>query len=35
MMVLKWILLLVCVALTLWPLLARRRDHNGEGGKQS
>lgn len=33
MMYLKWILLLVCVALTLWPLLAGGRD--SEEGRQS
>lgn len=26
MMYLKWILLVVCVALALWPLLARHED---------
>ncbi len=35
MMYLKWILLLVCVALTLWPLLARRQDHDGKEGERS
>ena len=35
MMYLKWILLLVCVALTLWPLLAGRPDHQGGKGEQS
>ena len=35
MMYLKWILLLVCVALTLWPLLTRRQDHDGGEGERS
>jgi hypothetical protein len=35
MMYLKWILLLVCVALTLWPLLAKRQDDGGREGEQS
>ena len=33
MMYLKWVLLFVCVALTLWPLLARRQDATGKEGK--
>jgi len=33
MMYLKWVLLLVCVALALWPLLARRDDSTGKEGK--
>ncbi len=33
MMHLKWVLLLVCVALVLWPLLARRDDSAGKEGK--
>jgi hypothetical protein len=33
MMYLKWVLLLVCVALALWPLLARREDAGGKEGK--
>ena len=35
MMYLKWILLLVCVALTLWPLLAKRRDSGSREGRLS
>ena len=35
MMYLKWILLLVCVALALWPLLARREDPDGKEGKDA
>jgi len=35
MMYLKWILLLVCVALTLGPLLAGRRDRESKGGERS
>jgi hypothetical protein len=35
MMYLKWILLLVCVALTLWPLLAGGRERDREEGRQS
>ena len=36
MMYLKWILLLVCVALTLWPLLARTLETiSGGKGEQS
>jgi hypothetical protein len=34
MMYLKWILLFVCVALAVWPLLAKREDHGGREGKQ-
>jgi hypothetical protein len=34
MMHLKWILLLVCVGLTLWPLLMPRADRGGKEGKQ-
>ena len=34
-MYLKWILLLVCVALAVWPLLAKREDRDGRKGKQS
>jgi hypothetical protein len=33
MMYLKWVLLLVCVALALWPLLAQREDAAGKEGK--
>jgi hypothetical protein len=33
MMYLKWVLLLVCVALALWPLLARHEDSAGTEGK--
>jgi hypothetical protein len=33
MVYLKWVLLLVCVALALWPLLARREDSTGAEGK--
>ena len=32
MMYLKWILLLVCVALALWPLLAKREDQRQRKG---
>jgi hypothetical protein len=35
MMYLKWILLLVCVALALWPLLARREGSDGKEGKDA
>lgn len=35
MMYLKWILLLVCVALTLWPLLTKHRDDGGREGERS
>jgi hypothetical protein len=35
MIYLKWILLLVCIVLVLWPLLARRAGRPGEGGKAS
>jgi hypothetical protein len=34
-MYLKWILLLVCVALAVWPLLGRRDNDGGREGKQS
>ncbi len=33
MMVLKWVLLLICVALALWPLLAKRENPTGKEGK--
>ena len=33
MMYLKWVLLLVCVALALWPLLAKREDSADKEGK--
>ena len=33
MMYLKWVLLLICVALALWPLLAKREDSSGKEGK--
>ncbi len=33
MMYLKWVLLLVCVALALWPLLAKRADFTGKEGR--
>ncbi len=35
MMYLKWILLLVCVALALWPLLAGREDSDRKEGKDA
>jgi hypothetical protein len=35
MIYLKWILLLVCVILALWPLLAGRPDRTHRGGKSS
>jgi hypothetical protein len=35
MMYLKWMLLLVCVGLTLWPLLAGRPGHGGKEGERS
>ena len=34
MMYLKWILLFVCVALALWPLLARHEDDDDAEGKR-
>jgi len=33
MMYLKWVLLLVCVALALWPLLAKHEDATGKERK--
>jgi len=33
MVYLKWVLLLVCVALALWPLLAKREDSIGKEGE--
>jgi hypothetical protein len=35
MMALKWILLLVCVALALWPLLVQPKSSSGRKGKSS
>lgn len=35
MMHLKWILLVVCVALALWPLLTKRADHGNPEGKHT
>lgn len=35
MMYLKWILLLVCMAYVLWPLLAAPQDHGRKEGKPS
>jgi len=34
-MYLKWILLLVCVAFAVWPLLAKREDPGDREGKPS
>jgi hypothetical protein len=33
MVYLKWVLLLVCVALALWPLLVKREDAADKEGK--
>jgi len=35
MMALKWILLLVCVAAAVWPLLAQREGQGRKKGKSS
>jgi len=35
MMYLKWILLLICVALALWPLLAKREGSDSKEGKDA
>lgn len=32
---LKWLLLLVCLLYTAWPLLARRPDHTRRKGETS
>ena len=35
MIYLKWVLLFVCIVLTLWPLLARHENRADTGGKSS
>ncbi len=35
MMYLRWILLLICAGLTLWPLLVQRADRGDKEGKPS